>query len=645
MATLQEAIEYARQNPKSDFARQLKTRIQNGDADTDAEKEGLDLSVYGRIKPAIEPVAPAIPMEKPLTEKVADIWNKKADEVSASARRQQMEGQNPIVTGFHAFTKGLGAVVDTGVEVAKSTPVVGDLIKGGEDLLNKGIESVVEGAIADEPEDAKVATEIAGKYKKIWDNLDPELKDTIGGVAELANWLTLGVGKKVVEKTGTKLLEEGAKAAEKIANNVPPAPPAPPAPPIAPVLAPKEPSGSAVWEQLRRMGVNVKNYAVDLKEDANMRATLKKEKGENAVRVLEETGSPEFVNLVDKTLSKEDLAVKAKMLDVAEERISGRASDRLPRQVVADEYIVPRTKVLRTRLEDLGKTIGNYGAATDKMGKILGAKRVDTTDVFNQLVKEAKRFNVRVGIRDGELVFDATPGVSGVDQARISAIKSIFDGFKPDKTGKTSNTIAQLAATRKNLSALTKRTDAAKEIVGPGGAVDNARRMIAQKIGNDYFQATKEYSDIARVLDELDPDLKVRLSDASAAEIRNIDVSNLARRLLSNNPARAKAAFKSLDEIYAKEAKRKGITVPKQDIADLVDFAGALEEGFGITPRNTFFGQTSGGVQNALQSVPPMSVGGAVNAVLNIATKPGKSDKRALEAMRAYVREAQKRFK
>src|SRR3990167_7442461 len=58
MATLQEAINYARQNPQSDFAIQLKQRIQSGQADQDAAKEGIDLGWAGRKSVATSVVQP-----------------------------------------------------------------------------------------------------------------------------------------------------------------------------------------------------------------------------------------------------------------------------------------------------------------------------------------------------------------------------------------------------------------------------------------------------------------------------------------------------------------------------------------------------------------------------------------------------------
>lgn len=60
---LQKAIEQAKANPNSDFARQLRQAIESGQLDQSAQKQGVDLSKFGR-----QPVKE----KSPLTEKIAD---------------------------------------------------------------------------------------------------------------------------------------------------------------------------------------------------------------------------------------------------------------------------------------------------------------------------------------------------------------------------------------------------------------------------------------------------------------------------------------------------------------------------------------------------------------------------------------------
>lgn len=61
---LQKAIEQAKANPNSDFARQLRQAIESGQLDQSAQKQGVDLTPFGR-----QPVKE----KSPLTEKIADV--------------------------------------------------------------------------------------------------------------------------------------------------------------------------------------------------------------------------------------------------------------------------------------------------------------------------------------------------------------------------------------------------------------------------------------------------------------------------------------------------------------------------------------------------------------------------------------------
>lgn len=392
-----------------------------------------------------------------------------------------------------------------------------------------------------------------------------------------------------------------------------------------------------VTETTRNIGKNISNYAQDTQQAVEARNAIRA-KGPAAISVLDETGSPEFVNNIDKSKSLAELQTKAKMLDVATQHpaLGGNGSrTTLPRQVIADEYVTPRVTLLQSRLGQLGKTIGS---AKEDM------TQVDTTDLVDSMVKEAQKQGVIVKIRKSGFNFSKAPGISGIDNARISTIKNMFEGFKPSKNGTFSNTKAQLAASRKNLSDLTSRADSAREVVSAGGAVDNTRRAIAQKIGGEYYQATKDYHDLASVLGKLDPDLGVTLSEDGAKNVAKIKMGDYVRRLLSNNAAQAKGVFTSLDELAQKEAARTGKSLPKQDLEDLVDTAGAIEEGLGITPRNSFFGQVSGAQKNALGGVPT-SVGDAMGKVTDILTKSEANPKRAVKAMQAYTKDAIERQK
>lgn len=557
-----------------------------------------------------------------IVDKTAASLNERTDSFSAIDQAGKTGQQSKVETGVQKFGQGVNLATDVAFNILSS--ITPDVVK---DPVKKAAVAAINTPIG------KLAVQKLGEGMEAydaWKAENPEherIARDIDALVSIGSTLPVGEGGVLGGKGAKKAVEVAAEQAGKITKG-------------AAEVASKglEAAGSVVEPAIEiagDVGRGIKKRGANLIEDAQNDVAIKKtlkDKGKSAIDVYDESGSPEFINVIDNTKSKEDLLAKKKMLDVAGERLKGSASSKLPRSVVADDYIIPRVETLRSRLEEVGKVIGDAEKGTNKF------QRVDARDVYENMVQEARKLGVNVSQErpGGELVFSKANGVGGIDQARVSAIKTMFEGFTPSKTGSVVTSPAKLAQTRRNLSALTKRTDAAKEVVAAGGPIDNTRRFIAQKLGDDYYNATKEYSDIARVLGELDPDSKVRLSDDALDEIRNIKVSDLSRRLLSNNATQAKSVFRSLDELYAKEAARLGKDVPKQDLEDLVDFAGAIEEGFGITPRNTFFGQTKGGVSEALMN----NLTSPVSAVVNILTKPKRDDKRALEAMKKYIDEA-----
>lgn len=221
MATLKEAIEYSRKNPQSDFAIQLKQRIQSGQADQDAAKEGVDLSWAGRPKT----VAPQV-VEKPqstyqkISSGIRDVstgFVKGAIEGTVeTAKLLQNVGQAGLAaidptktfkevkatTGFESL-KGLKAeeisqqlkskndlekagkiaefIVELGWPVGKAEEVASLLRKGKEGildpLLNKGGEIVEKGQ------------QMVSKGKEFVSEIPSKIKQKVTGVAPVTEEL------------------------------------------------------------------------------------------------------------------------------------------------------------------------------------------------------------------------------------------------------------------------------------------------------------------------------------------------------------------------------------------------------------------------------------------------------------------------
>ena len=437
--------------------------------------------------------------------------------------------------------------------------------------------------------------------------LGEQLQEGEVNPAELAKNIVLGYGLGAGLGIGSNILGRVARATRKGATTA------------GKRLKDVVKQTSGVTSNVQR---NIRNISQEIAEEQAVRTRLATQP--KAIKVFEETGSDNFIKAIENTASDLDLKAKAKILEKAEQRILGTAGDDLPRIVIAEDYIAPRVKAIQKRASEVGAKIGSYAEKTDI---------VKTDAILDTIVQEADKAGVTIKFNNKTKQFTITPkaGIAGVDTQKINTFENILKGFGKNEE----RTVGQLHASRKNLSDLTKRTDSAQELFSPGGAVDNIRRKISETIGDEYLSLTREYSDLVRTLKDVDPKFNQRLDDEVLQELKNLKNSEIARRVLGNASANTRAMLESLDNLYNKEMLRIGKAVENQNLLDLVDFAGAIEEGFGIAPRNSLFGQTAGAGANALLNVPQ----GFQHAVFKLFSKPTLNKQEAIKAMREYLEE------
>lgn len=198
---LQDAINYAKQNPNSDFARQLKIRIKSGQADQEATDLGIDLSWAGRpfVKPKIQEQKPIIEKEK----------------------RGLFEGLEEFSTGF--VKGGLETAIETAELLQKGGQAVLAGVTPGEtykEIKEKtGFESL-KGEKAEEIDEllkAKTGYEKAGKIAEFV----TEIFWPVGKTTEVAGAARKGkdIIETVIEKTKTipdDLTEGGIKVKDRL---------------------------------------------------------------------------------------------------------------------------------------------------------------------------------------------------------------------------------------------------------------------------------------------------------------------------------------------------------------------------------------------------------------------------------------------
>ena len=211
---LQDAIEYSKKNPQSDFARQLKTRIESGAADQEAYDLGVDLSWAGR--PAYEPPVVEEPgFLEQLTTKTGESINRRTENVMAGQQAQARGEQTGLETAAQTFGQGLGLAWDIGMNVVTSaTP------KPVKDSLKEGLKKIAETPSGQAGIEA--ITDSVEKYQT-WKNENPEnarIGRDLEALFNIAMSVPVGMGTKVGIKVGEDLIEAAPKIASGVSEKV-----------------------------------------------------------------------------------------------------------------------------------------------------------------------------------------------------------------------------------------------------------------------------------------------------------------------------------------------------------------------------------------------------------------------------------------
>lgn len=208
--TIQEAINQAKQNPTSDFAKALRVSIESGQLDEAAKIQGVDLSVYGRPKISvieettvdIEEFVPAI--KQRATERADNIADIKESKQGAISKSLQTVGQG---AGF--FSDIVGEALKTGAKALVPS-------QKGEDYVARKFEdfaTVVGGT--------RPVQEITNAYARLKETNPTTAKNLAAG----ANLLLLGLDvaggslvakptKSAVSRATRKALATGEMAGE-----------------------------------------------------------------------------------------------------------------------------------------------------------------------------------------------------------------------------------------------------------------------------------------------------------------------------------------------------------------------------------------------------------------------------------------------
>jgi len=220
MATLREKIDYAKQNPESEYAKRLYFFIQQGDADQDAANEGIDLS-------PIKAPQVAQPVKEPsFAERIMADKEERVSRLKESKAREEKGEQGKIETGVQLAGEAAGGIFD----IASQLPG----IKQGLELAGKGIMALAETRPI--KEGAKITQPLFDIAYDKYQSLEPKDKETVDALGNLVAILpaekvigatikaakpavsgAIEAGKGIVERAVTSVENKVLGAGEKIA--------------------------------------------------------------------------------------------------------------------------------------------------------------------------------------------------------------------------------------------------------------------------------------------------------------------------------------------------------------------------------------------------------------------------------------------
>jgi hypothetical protein len=230
MATLQEIIDYSKENPNTDYAKQAFENLKSGNWDTKAEKEGVDISRFKRTKAQREKDArlqqeaelARAEEKKGFLERVGERFTERKEEIGRIGERVEedvISEPSAILQTTGQFAGGAGDVV--GEAIVSGFRALPESVKGG--LQTAGAK------LAETEKGQELITSlqnISGGFQA-FEQENPELAGNLKAVFNIGefalDFLGLGigakgakVGTKVIKEVGEEVVEKGVRVAGEV---------------------------------------------------------------------------------------------------------------------------------------------------------------------------------------------------------------------------------------------------------------------------------------------------------------------------------------------------------------------------------------------------------------------------------------------
>jgi hypothetical protein len=596
MADIKTAIEFAKNNPDTPFAKELRTRIESGKMDKELIAAGL------KQAPQPEKKGGFIAAIKDIPSDIADAFKGAKESVTtgldtAEEARAQVEGGNISPLAGTIKTIGAGLKAGAGV-VGEGIMAIPKLFTSQktEEAVKKGVgEAITPIAQSD------LVKNITEKYNTLSDEQKATIEGTLGGIEGLTTLFGFSPAKTAISegvqagKTaisgvvdtalagGKDLVKKGIKTVEDVGSKAF----VPVDTAIAGVKGTVEGGKGLVGniiEGAKQIPGRVKtNLAAKEAERAAVQALPTE-----TARLAANNG----INVADvQTVLKASAAIPEQktvireLVDTVKKFTSGDLAKN-PIEIVG-QPIVNRLKELDTLRGTVGKKLGDVAKT---LGPVTTKETAPT--VFSALKQVPGLSELGVS-KKGVLDFSNTTLGGTLNAGDRKVIQSVFTDAVRNGTGSSKHKLRQsifewLGAAKKGNTLLTETQDKALEAIRSGlSTVLDGKNVKYKALSNEYRKIIQPINDMRKVM---------RATGNTAEDVLSMKAGLLARRLTSNavsNPE-IRQILKSMDDAVAGV---KGAT--KVSVETLQDIYNVLDKYYDIAGKTGLKGQVKGAFEGA----------------------------------------------
>lgn len=577
MATLKEAIEYAKKNPNSAFANALKQKIESGEADEQAKAESIDLGNASKQEPSV--------VDK-VTNKLGEIASKRLNNIKQDFESGDATNPNdPMLTGAEKVLRaggqvagGIGDVIGEalGAGAKAADNATGNIAS---DALKQGAEYILQTDLG--KQGLEFAKQGVDKYNE-WKKNNPNAAKDLEAVVNIGSLLPVGkvasLAKTGVEDVAKQLASKTAKTVLKAGES------------LGTATDALGKTGKVVQGAVKGVKNITKNVATNLDEFANKEKII-----ESLPTKVTQNAARQGIDIADiNTLSRIDKGnmEQVKSLLKAADDYSRGITNVDPQEIVG-KPIVTRLKSLNAKKDVVGKKLG-------EVAKNLGT--VNYEEVHSSVLNRLKQVQglKELGIdAEGKLDFSRTSLASSLTEADRKVIEKAFEEAVISGNGQKAHMFRQelfeiLDGQKRSLTNITDTQDKALNAIRAGlSDVLEAKNPDYKKLSNEYRKIVQPISDLRKLSRTLDPN--------NPEDVLNLSAGLLARRLTSNaasNP-QIRMVLKALDD--ATKVKGKSLT----ESQDLIDAYNVISKYYDVAPKTGFKGQIE-------SAIPQGGVGEAV---------------------------------